>query len=88
MDTDSRLAVRKFVCDNFIVEDGDFADDDSLLDKGILDSTGILELVSFLEETFSIKLTDDEVVPANLDSVDKVCGFLARKDDRKRTATQ
>jgi len=79
MDGESRLPIRNFICDNFVVDDGEFDDDDSLLEKQIMDSTGVLELVSFLEERFGIKLSDEEIVPANLDSVSKICGFLARK---------
>ncbi len=74
-----RADVRQFICDNFVVEDGDFADDDSFLAKNILDSTGILELVSFLEAKYGIKVADEELTPVNLDSVNKLCGFLERK---------
>jgi acyl carrier protein len=62
-----------------VVEDQDFSDEDSLLGKSILDSTGILELVSFVEEAFEIKVEDDEVIPDNLDSVRKVMDFVSRK---------
>ncbi len=79
MEREMRADVRRFICDNFVVEDGDFADDDSFLAKSILDSTGILELVSFLESKYDIKVADEEVTPANLDSVSKVCAFLGGK---------
>jgi acyl carrier protein len=62
-----------------VVEDQDFSDEDSLLGQSILDSTGILELVSFVEEAFEIKVEDDEVIPDNLDSVRKVLDFVSRK---------
>lgn len=62
-----------------MVEDQDFSDEDSLLEKSILDSTGILELVSFVEEAFEIKIEDDEVIPDNLDSVRRVLDFVSRK---------
>jgi len=51
----------------------------SLLDLGVVDSTGMLQLVSFLEETFSIKIEDEELVPANLDSIDNTAAFVAGK---------
>jgi acyl carrier protein len=54
-------------------------DGDSLLERGILDSTGILELVAFLEEEFGATIADDELVPENLDSVSNILGYLERK---------
>lgn len=53
--------------------------DDSFLEKGIIDSTGMLEVIFFLEETFGVKVADDEMVPANLDSVNKIAAYVARK---------
>lgn len=79
MDDARRLAVRGFICDNFVLEESAFDDDDSLLARSIIDSTGILELVSFLEEHFAIEVGDQEILPANLDSVNKVCGFIVKK---------
>ncbi|MEW8470669.1 MAG: acyl carrier protein, partial [Candidatus Thiodiazotropha sp.] len=52
---------------------------DSFLDKGILDSTGILEVIYFLEDEFGIKVEDTEMVPENLDSVDNIVSFIAKK---------
>jgi acyl carrier protein len=52
---------------------------DSLLQKGILDSMGVLELVAFIEKRFGVKVEDDEMLPANLDSVNKVADFVSRK---------
>lgn len=54
---------------------------DSFVERGIVDSTGILELVAFLEERFRISLADDELVPENLDSIDGLLRFIARKRD-------
>ena len=79
IDSESRAAVRLFICENFLVEDRDFGDDDSLLKREIMDSTGILEVISFLEAHFSIKVSDEEVVPANLDSVSAICAFVFKK---------
>jgi acyl carrier protein len=61
-------------------QDGDgLANDDSFLDRGIVDSMGVLELVGFLEESYGIKVQDQELIPANLDSIDNVVKFLERK---------
>jgi len=57
----------------------DLGDEDSFLDHGILDSTGVLELVTFLEETFDIIIEDEELVPENLDSVTNLVAFIQLK---------
>ena len=72
--------VRAYIGSNFIVSDLDaLADGDSLLGRGILDSTGFIELVSFLEETFRIQIADDEMIPENLDSLGSISAYVARK---------
>ena len=72
--------VRKFVTTNFYVaEPSSLRDEDSLLDKGIIDSTGVIELIGFLEETFGIKVEDAEMVPENLDSIARMAAFVQRK---------
>ncbi|MBM3311704.1 MAG: acyl carrier protein [Candidatus Aminicenantes bacterium] len=78
---DSRSIVRDYIVDNFIHGDPTeiFCDDDSLLEKGLVDSTGVLELVEFLEDAFGVKVEDGEIVPDNLDSVAKIAAFLKRK---------
>ena len=70
-----------FIKDKFILRDDTKipGDDDSFLEKGIIDSTGVLELVSFLEETFNIKIEDEELVPDNLDSINKITTFIQKK---------
>jgi acyl carrier protein len=73
--------LRQFVVDNFLFgqpADG-LADTDSFLDRGIIDSMGVLELVGFLEESYGITIQDQELIPDNLDSIDKVASFLQRK---------
>jgi acyl carrier protein len=73
--------LRQFVVDNFLfgqAADG-LADTDSFLDRGIIDSMGVLELVGFLEESYGITIQDQELIPDNLDSIDKVASFLQRK---------
>lgn len=77
---DYSYAVKKFVIENFLFGDGeDLQEDTSFLYEGIIDSTGILELIFFLEETYSIKIEDDELVPENLDSLNNISKFLEIK---------
>ncbi|MCP4581925.1 MAG: acyl carrier protein [candidate division Zixibacteria bacterium] len=57
----------------------DLKDSGSLLDLNVIDSTGVLELVGFLEETFDITIEDDELIPENLDSIDKIAEYINRK---------
>lgn len=72
--------IRNYIVDNFLFGQGDdLADDSSFLDKGILDSTGVLELVAHLETTYGIKVSDDELLPDNLDSIDAICAFIESK---------
>ncbi len=72
--------IKTFIIENFLFgsEDG-LEDKTSFLEEGIIDSTGILELVTFLEEEFSITIEDEELVPENLDSINNVTAFLERK---------
>lgn len=75
-----RDEVRRFIQDNFYAAGvSDWADDTSLLDLGLIDSTGILEVVSFLEQTFGIRVEDAEMLPENLDSVRAIVSFVERK---------
>ncbi len=73
--------VRNFVVDNFLFgqETKQLAAADSFLEKGIVDSTGILELVTFLEEKYAIKVLTEELVPENLDSINNLTQFVQRK---------
>jgi acyl carrier protein len=72
--------VRAFVTTNFYVPDPSIlTDDTSLLDQGIVDSTGVLEVITFLEETFQVTVNDDEILPDNLDSIHRIAAFIARK---------
>jgi acyl carrier protein len=78
--SNNKIKIREFITDNFLFgEANGFKDDTSFLDEGIIDSTGVLELVNFLEEEFSITIDDDELIPENLDSVNNVTSFLAGK---------
>jgi len=69
--------IRRFIEETFIV-DG-FADDDSFLRTGVIDSTGMMELVLFLEREFEIKIADTELLPRNLDSIARAAAFVERK---------
>jgi len=73
--------IRQFIVDNFLFGQEDVAinDRDSLLQLGIIDSTGVLELVAFLEQKFGIKVDDEELVPANLDSIHDLVRFIDTK---------
>jgi len=73
--------IRAFIFESFLFDapPDTLHNDDSFLEKGIIDSTGVLEVVNWLEETFSIQVDDMELIPDNLDSVNKLAAFIARK---------
>jgi acyl carrier protein len=73
--------IRGFIVKNFLfgVDDVAIKADDSLLDKGVIDSTGVLEVVGFLDERFGIQVDDNELVPSNFDSIAKLTAFVSRK---------
>jgi acyl carrier protein len=72
--------IRNFIFSNLIFDQGAVLENDtSFLESGIIDSTGFLELIMFLESTYGIKVAPEEMVPANLDSVNRVTQFLQRK---------
>jgi acyl carrier protein len=79
--------LRTFIINNFLFGDASgrfsFADDDSFQQRGIVDSTGILELVFHLQERYGIVIDDAELVPENLDSVTKVARFVERKQSER-----
>jgi len=72
--------IRQFIIENFLFEeDEDLKEETSFLESGIIDSTGILELVTFIEETFDITVEDEELIPENLDSIGNVVNYLQKK---------
>ena len=74
--------IKNFIVENFLFGDGkNLKHDTSFLESGIIDSTGILELITFLEDTYNIKIEDEELIPENLDSLKNVIHFLERKAD-------
>jgi acyl carrier protein len=77
----TEATIRNYILENYLFTDDQSALDsaDSFLDKGILDSTGILEVIYFLEDEFGIKVEDTEMVPENLDSVNNIVTFIGKK---------
>ena len=78
---DIRSKLKVFIREKFPLGDDSKAlnDEDSFLERGIIDSTGVLELVNFIEETFNIKVEDEELIPDNLDSMNKLTSYVKRK---------
>jgi acyl carrier protein len=78
-------AIRSFIVDNFLFGEGEngLKNEDSLLENGLIDSTGILELVAFIQQSFKLIVEDEEIVPDNLDSIDKIAKFVKRKDEAR-----
>ena len=73
-------SVRGFIVENFLFGDGEsLSEDTSLMEEGIMDSTGILELLFFIEETFGFSVKDDELIPENMDSLLNIVRFVDRK---------
>ena len=73
--------IKNFLIENFIFDENpdQLKNDQSFLESGIIDSTGMLELVSFIEEHYDIKMEDEELIPDNLDSVNNVFKFINKK---------
>jgi len=72
--------VRGFLADNYLIPDANsIGSEDSFLERGVLDSTSVLELVAFLESAFGIRVQDEELVPENLDSIARVVAFVRHK---------
>ena len=72
--------VKKFIQDNFYVSDpGQLAEGASLITGGLVDSTGMLEVIGFLESEFGIRVLDEEMVPDNLESIGQIAAYVARK---------
>lgn len=72
--------IKKFFEENFMIKWNEtFSEKDSLLENGIIDSTGVLELVAFIEQIYKIKIADDELIPENLDSLENIGNFITKK---------
>lgn len=82
---DIRDRIRSFIKQNYFVPDGSpLPDDASLLEQGIVDSTGVLEIIAFIERTFQITVHDAELVPDNLDSIERISAFVAKKQQQQQ----
>lgn len=83
-----KQAIRAYLVDTFLFGEGgdDLADDASLLEAGIIDSTGVLEVVAMLEGQYGIGVDDEELVPENFDSVERLVAFVQKKQSAKRGA--
>ena len=80
MTNDARAVLRQYIVENFLLGgDTDLGNSQSLLQTGVVDSTGILELVTFIEETYGISVADEEMLPENLDTLDNLAAFVLRK---------
>lgn len=79
--TEIKTTIREFIVNNFLFgnDDESFTVEDSFMEKGIIDSTGILEVIEFIEESYEIKIEDDELLPENLDSLINLSNFITRK---------
>jgi acyl carrier protein len=84
-----KTELRTFIVENFLFgDDGHPLDNGmSLIENDLIDSTGILELVSFLEERYGIAVADSDIVPANLDSIDRIAAYVASKQPAQRLAS-
>lgn len=72
--------LRQFIVENFLFgRDNSFSNEDSFIEMGLLDSTGVLELIAFLEKRHGIKMEDAEIVPENLDSIHRISLFVTKK---------
>jgi acyl carrier protein len=74
----TKNSIREYILENFLFTDDNeqLQDNDSFLEEGIVDSTGVLELVMFVEETFGIEVKDEEIVPENFDSVEQLARYV------------
>jgi acyl carrier protein len=78
--SDVKSKIKTFIIENYLFGDDEGLEEStSFLDEGIVDSTGILELIEFISEEFSITVDDEELVPENLDSINNVTAFIGRK---------
>ncbi|MCK4538375.1 MAG: acyl carrier protein [Candidatus Krumholzibacteria bacterium] len=78
---DIREQIKSFIIENFLfgAEDATLGNDDSFLESGIIDSTGVLEVVGFIEDEFDIEVLDEELVPDNFDSLSKLVTYITKK---------
>lgn len=81
--------IRSYLVESFLLgEEGELSSSDSLLESGVLDSTGVLELVAFLEERFGIVVDNEDLIPDNLDSISNIGAFVRRKQEGCASGTR
>jgi len=79
--------IKEFVVENFLFGDGDRLDEEtSFFESGIVDSTGVVELIAFLEETYGVKVNDEEIIPENFDNLKNIGQFIERKRQNLHTS--
>lgn len=76
---DTKTQIKKYIAENYLFSNNGFNldDDESFLEAGIVDSLGVVELVSFVEETYDIEVPDDDIVPENFDSVNNLTNYIS-----------
>jgi acyl carrier protein len=81
MNMNMKKTIRKYILENLLFTDDEstLRDDESFLDGGIIDSTGVMEIILFIEESFGFRVNDDEMLPVNFDSVNNLATFILRK---------
>lgn len=78
--SDIKEKLRTFIMEYFVKDSGlELKDSSSFLEEGIIDSTGVMELVAYIESTFGIRLEDEEIIPDNFDSIDKLMNYMHAK---------
>lgn len=81
MKQDIKQQIIDFITNNFLFDDAQasIGEKDSLLETGVIDSTGVLELIAFIEETYGIQVEDEEIIPENLDTILDITYFIEQK---------
>jgi acyl carrier protein len=81
MEQDIKQQIIDFITSNFLFDDAQVSlnEKESLLETGVIDSTGVLELIAFIEETYGIKIEDEEIIPENLDTILDITYFIKQK---------
>lgn len=82
MSLNNKEQIRRYVVENFLFggSDHDLSDDVSFLETGVIDSLGVMELVTFVEEQFNVNVADDEIVPQNFDSINNLASYIEGKN--------
>jgi len=78
---DVTTTIRNYISKNILFSENDYpySDEDSFIEKGVIDSMNVLELINFIEERFGIKVVDYEIIPENFDSIDKLTAYVGSK---------